>query len=34
MRLVGDAFHERSGQPRFADARFAGKQNDLTFAGF
>jgi hypothetical protein len=32
MRLVGDAFQQRSRKPRFADARFAGEQNDLTFA--
>ena len=30
MRFRSKAFHKGSCEPRFADARFAGKQHDLT----
>jgi outer membrane immunogenic protein len=32
MWLAGDAFEQRGGQSRLADARFTGKQHHLTFA--
>jgi hypothetical protein len=33
MRLAGDAFQERGGEPRFADAGFARHQHHLALAG-
>ena len=33
MRLGSEAFQQRSRQSRFADARFAGEQHHLAFAG-
>ena len=32
IRLGGDAFQQRSGEPRLADAGFTGQQDDLAFA--
>src|SRR5689334_14420717 len=34
MRVARDAFHQCRGEPRFADACFAGKQHHLAFARF
>ena len=33
MRLSGKAFQQRCRQPRLADARLAGQQHHLAFAG-
>ena len=33
VRLVGDPFKQRCGQPRFADSGLAGEQHHLTLAG-